>query len=140
MKCYACGKLVSGCNRVADNVSLLIAGRVTSHGTVRLLMEVHSTPLGKSATNVAKLAISLGTALQRISMVRLAKLALTVQSIKCKPRLRQLLHRRHALFASVRLISFLILSLSCSLCVSPINEDDVLVLIAFDIDDVLRIW
>lgn len=62
MKCYACGKLVSGL-LVSIYPPTLTHFRATSLVTAPLLMEVRSTQPGRPATNVENLVISARTVL-----------------------------------------------------------------------------
>lgn len=107
MKCYACGKLVSGHSEENNCAIRADRHRVTSRATAPPPMVVHSIPQESSATNVVKLGTSPVTALPPRRMVRCLSTALSRQHQHLH--LQRLSPKLSTSLGSQRSISFVVL-------------------------------
>jgi len=107
MKCYACGKLVSGCSEESLCSQGTDCVRGTSRATALRQTEVLSIPRARSATNVAKPGTSRANAPQRKPMVRSSPTLLLSQCSRQRPQRPSL---RHLIcFDGRRLFSYLVI-------------------------------
>ena len=109
MKCYACGKLVSGYSGLLSCSQGTDPSRVTSRGTAQHQMEAPLTPQARCATNAVKLDTYLGIVLRRIQTVRLFPTAVLSRSSRQLPQQSLLEPHSYNAIAIIRLLMLLYL-------------------------------